>query len=286
MSRLPQSKNQSSRMLNEDIDMAKNRYIETTFWIDKYIRTLDRDGKLLFVYLLTNSFTTIAGIYEIPLEQMALDTKIPQEKVDELLKKFETDKKVFYIEDYVYFPKFIEHQSTTSPKVGAGILNCLQDVPAKILAKLVEIDKELGYSTDKVSISSDSVSIALDIYKYKYKFKYEYKYNSPHLEETDSTSKEEEKKITPLDETSRFFSEPKFQEEIAQFLIDRGVPKPLATRELTKFISYWTEPTKSGKKVRWQLQPTFEIKRRLSTWFRNIQEFNKAGTSQRNIVKI
>ncbi len=45
-------------------------------------------------------------------------------------------------------------------------------------------------------------------------------------------------------------------------------------REIKKFIYYWTEPTRSGNKQRWQLEKTFELTRRLSTWFGNIKIFN------------
>lgn len=44
---------------------------------------------------------------------------------------------------------------------------------------------------------------------------------------------------------------------------------PHFEEELKKFWSYWTEPTPNGKKQLWQTKPTFEIKRRLATWFSN-----------------
>jgi hypothetical protein len=43
--------------------------------------------------------------------------------------------------------------------------------------------------------------------------------------------------------------------------------------ELKKFTNYWTELNKSGTKQRWQLERTFEVERRLGTWFRNIKQF-------------
>lgn len=36
--------------------------------------------------------------------------------------------------------------------------------------------------------------------------------------------------------------------------------------EMKKFIIYWTEPNKSGTKQKWQLQQTFDVKRRIYTW--------------------
>lgn len=39
--------------------------------------------------------------------------------------------------------------------------------------------------------------------------------------------------------------------------------------EIRRFTAYWTERESSGKRQRWQLQKTFEVPRRLSTWFQN-----------------
>jgi hypothetical protein len=52
--------------------------------------------------------------------------------------------------------------------------------------------------------------------------------------------------------------------------------KKFVEETILEFISYWTEPTKSGKKQRWQLQPTFEVLRRLATWFRKSDQFKKS----------
>ena len=47
-------------------------------------------------------------------------------------------------------------------------------------------------------------------------------------------------------------------------------------KEMIKFISYWTEPNKSGTKQRWQTEKTFEIGRRLTTWFNRLNNFNQS----------
>ncbi|MES2216655.1 MAG: hypothetical protein V4481_05175 [Patescibacteria group bacterium] len=47
-------------------------------------------------------------------------------------------------------------------------------------------------------------------------------------------------------------------------------PRDAVEREFKKFILYWTEPNKSGTKVRWQLEPTFDVKRRLVTWLARV----------------
>ena len=47
---------------------------------------------------------------------------------------------------------------------------------------------------------------------------------------------------------------------------------------LDSFYDYWSEPNKSKTKERWQLQPTFEISRRLKTWAKREKSFNKKQT--------
>lgn len=41
-----------------------------------------------------------------------------------------------------------------------------------------------------------------------------------------------------------------------------------------EFISYWTEKGIRGKKMRFEKEPVFDIKRRFATWKRNSTKFN------------
>jgi len=52
--------------------------------------------------------------------------------------------------------------------------------------------------------------------------------------------------------------------------------------EIKKFISYWTEPTPSGKKQRWEIEKTFEVKRRLITWLSRANKFS--GQSNDRVI--
>jgi len=79
---------------------------------------------------------------------------------------------------------------------------------------------------------------------------------------------------TPAQITTNFFNQTNLQEEVIQGLINGGIPEDIVRREVSSFISYWLELNTTGKKQRWQLQPTFEVKRRLITWFSKNREFN------------
>lgn len=48
---------------------------------------------------------------------------------------------------------------------------------------------------------------------------------------------------------------------------------------LESFIMYWTEPNKSETKLRYELQPTFDIKRRLATWQKNDNKYTKTASA-------
>jgi hypothetical protein len=71
---------------------------------------------------------------------------------------------------------------------------------------------------------------------------------------------------SPKDKAVEFFSSPEARERATEFVVSKGVPDDAARREIAKFVSYWTEPTHSGKKQRWQTERTFEVGRRLATW--------------------
>lgn len=56
-----------------------------------------------------------------------------------------------------------------------------------------------------------------------------------------------------------------------------NLERNLVEREINKFVAYWTEPNTTGTKVRWQLQQTFDVKRRLSTWFSRMRTDKRSG---------
>ncbi len=53
----------------------------------------------------------------------------------------------------------------------------------------------------------------------------------------------------------------------------KGISEQTAKKEIAKFHAYWTELNPLGTKQRWQMQKTFEVKRRLVTWFSNLRNY-------------
>lgn len=91
---------------------------------------------------------------------------------------------------------------------------------------------------------------------------------------------------TPEIETQSFFfmvaeTNSEFDDFVLTLCESTGIQKDTARRELKKFVSYWTEPTRSGKKLKWELEKTFEVKRRLSKWFENAGKWSKPANDKK-----
>jgi len=107
------------------------------FWDDPYIEALEAREKLVFIYLLTNRFTNLAGIYEITLRRIAFHTGISEESVYNILQKFEKDKKVFYFydENFVFLTNFLKNQRmNTNMKIHVEKL--IASLPEPVLQKV------------------------------------------------------------------------------------------------------------------------------------------------------
>jgi hypothetical protein len=117
--------------------MAKQRMVNTRFWIDSYVSTLDPIERLVFLYLLTNSNTNICGIYEIPIRRIAFDIGIDTQVAQTIMGRLERDGKIMYRDGWVAIKNFIKHQAI-NPKVQAGINYELADKPIE-LVKFIDI---------------------------------------------------------------------------------------------------------------------------------------------------
>ena len=86
--------------------------------------------------------------------------------------------------------------------------------------------------------------------------------------------------LSPSQNTKDFFLNLELQEQTIRNLVENGINEQAARIEIAKFVNYWTELNHSGTKQRWQLERTFEIPRRLATWFRNNRNFNKQAETK------
>ena len=83
-----------------------------------------------------------------------------------------------------------------------------------------------------------------------------------------------ERADTPSQIAKSFFEGGKYYENIREEMAVK-VGQPILDEELKKFNLYWTEPNKSGTRVRWEQQDTFDVRRRLVNWFSKITQYAK-----------
>ena len=60
-----------------------------------------------------------------------------------------------------------------------------------------------------------------------------------------------------------------FGESLEQFITNEN------RDEIHKFWYYWTEPNKSNTRLRFEMEKTWDTKKRLSTWYKNSGKFKK-----------
>jgi len=143
------------------------RGFDTGYWTDPFVKKLSPYGKLLFSYLWTNDHCNQAGIYELDLETIAFETKLPEVELPDLLRSLKPKVEWFPDLEIVWVRNFIARQAK-SPKFLIAVANCLkrlnnngisQEVVAYNL-KHHRVSIPYSYTTDIVSIHSTSASIS------------------------------------------------------------------------------------------------------------------------------
>lgn len=113
--------------------MAKQRYINDSFWTDSYVETLNLEEKLLFLYFLTNPLCNVAGIYEITESRIVYETKLSLIEVKKIKNKLVKDKKILIFKDWILFINFAKNQKP-NPNVLIGMQRIIDTLPSEVKA--------------------------------------------------------------------------------------------------------------------------------------------------------
>lgn len=223
--------------------MAIFRKIHTSFWSDSFTSELERDKKLFYLYLLTNDRTTQCGIYEITKKQISYDLGYSIDTVSKFIKEFEKLGKIKYNDNTkeVAIKNWLKYNGSTSPKVQSCI------------------NKELKFVKDTLLIQYLS---SIDTYQQE-------------------EEEEEEEKVKENNRDSAKAATLKRISDFKESLYPYCKPKGVYDKEIVKqFFDYWSELNKSETKMKWELQQTFEISKRLANWVKNEDKFNKYGKKE------
>lgn len=117
--------------------MAKLRSVDTHFWKDGFVIDLDPIEKLMFLYLLTNPSTTLAGCYEMSPRQAAFDTGIDKDMVIKILERFEAAGKLVYKDGWIVLLNFLKHQNLNT-NMGKSAAKDLNGAPKWVSGAIVK----------------------------------------------------------------------------------------------------------------------------------------------------
>lgn len=133
--------------------MAIYRNVQMTFWTDaKIVEEFTPDDKLIYLYLMTNPHTNLAGCYEITLSQMCVELGFSKEKIEKLIERMEKIHQVIRFSKRtreILILNWSKYNWTSSPKFRKPLLAEIEEVKdAEFKRFLLETEQGL----DSVSI--------------------------------------------------------------------------------------------------------------------------------------
>ena len=143
----------------------KLRSVNTEFWKDTFVEKLNVPEKLIFLYLITNPETNLLGIYEISIKRIAFETGVSEKVIEEALKKFKHEKKIYYIDNYIILVNWLKHQNLNK-NMKVAIVKEFNNLPINLKNKILGNDSEkvgerLGNDSEKVGerLGNDSEKV-------------------------------------------------------------------------------------------------------------------------------
>lgn len=109
--------------------------IRDSFWTDSYVERLTPDEKLIFLYLLTNPLCNVGGIYEIRTKRIGFETGYDIEVIENILKRFERDKKILRHNDWIVMVNHLKNQSL-NPSIIQGCQRIFEELPEEIRTRV------------------------------------------------------------------------------------------------------------------------------------------------------
>jgi hypothetical protein len=132
--------------------MDIRRSVNTRLWADDWFETLDCDEKLLWLYLLTNQYTNMLGIYEVSISRMCFETGLSKESILKAFERFERDGKAFYLcNRFVFLVNWLKNQSMNT-NMEKNASSSLKNLPYELKSELLRLHSESFESLSKALV--------------------------------------------------------------------------------------------------------------------------------------
>lgn len=132
----------------------KTRILHTRFWHeDSYINSLKPKQKLYFMYLFTNSYANISGIYELPIKYRMVDTGLNEKEIESFQKKFMDDLKYGFIDNWVIILNNHKYNNYTGEKNNRAKEKEMLSIPKQVIElRNILLQKKHNLKNDTLSI--------------------------------------------------------------------------------------------------------------------------------------
>lgn len=138
--------------------MANLRSVNTKFWQDSFVETLNISEKLLFLYLITNNYANLAGIYEITIKRICFETGINSETVSKGLERFGKVRKAYFVKNHIVLPNWLKNQNLNS-NMKIGVIKIINELPIDVKISVL--------GNDYQTIQKDYQTIRNTLLKYE-----------------------------------------------------------------------------------------------------------------------
>jgi hypothetical protein len=109
--------------------VAQFRQLNTDFWNNSYIASLEPTVRYFYLYLKLNGHVNTAGCCQLPIELMSVECGLPVPEIRKAVQQLEQDEKIKFQDDWVVLKEGNDGQ-TKSPKVRSAIDAQLAEAPS------------------------------------------------------------------------------------------------------------------------------------------------------------
>ncbi len=138
----------------------KHRYILTEIWDESWFGELSPLAKLVYLYLITNPSTNLAGVYQKREKAIAFECSL--ENASAPLKELGDSGEVICENDYVIILRHPEFQKwETNDSIAKGIVSDLNSVPPEIVEILRNSNYRYKPIKDEISFEKEQERLSL-----------------------------------------------------------------------------------------------------------------------------
>ena len=122
--------------------MDIKRSINTKVWNDPWFEELSSEDKLIWLYLLSNQYSNLLGIYEISIRRISYDTNTTPETIRKAFEGFGMVRKAFHINGYVVIINWLKNQ-TMNTNMKKCVESLLKDLPSDLIKEIEALNFSL-----------------------------------------------------------------------------------------------------------------------------------------------